>query len=116
MDLMSSLLSILLDSSKLKDFADDNFEFDKNGSEFSKRVENTVRKEEIARYEQFLLFPQCLKKTCTADTLKQWLAWERVNIKMGLFGIQLLRHYFLRRILVSSYSMYEKTIEYGQYL
>ena len=35
---------------------------------FSKRVENTVGKGKIARYEQFLLFPQCFQKTCTADT------------------------------------------------
>ena len=36
----------------------------------SKRVENTVGKGEIARYEQFLLFPQCFQKAwaCTADT------------------------------------------------
>ena len=33
-----------------------------------KRVENTLEKGEIARYEQFLLFPQCFQKTCTADT------------------------------------------------
>ena len=56
-----------LDSSKLKEFADDNFKFDKNGGKFSKRVENTVGKGEIARYEQFLLFPQCLQKTFTPD-------------------------------------------------
>ena len=31
--------------------------------EFYKRVENTVENGEIARYEQFLLFPQCFKKT-----------------------------------------------------
>ena len=31
-------------------------------------LENTVGKEEIARYEQFLLFPQCFQKTRTADT------------------------------------------------
>ena len=31
------------------------------------RLENTVGKGEIARYEQFLLFPQCFQKTCTAD-------------------------------------------------
>ena len=30
--------------------------------------ENTVGKGEIAHYEQFLLFPQCFQKTCTADT------------------------------------------------
>ena len=57
-----------LDSSKLKEFADDNFKFEENGRKFSKRVENTVGKGEIARYEQFLLFPQCLQKTYSADT------------------------------------------------
>ena len=52
----------------MKEFADDNSKFDENGGKFSERVENTVGKEEIARYEQFLLFPQCFQKTCTADT------------------------------------------------
>ena len=56
----------ILNSSKLKEFADDNFEFNDNGRKFSKRVENTVGKGEIARYEQFLLFPQCFQMTCTA--------------------------------------------------
>ena len=58
----------MLDSSKFKQFADDKFEFDENGRKFFKRLENTVRKGEIARYEQFLLFPQCFQKTSTADT------------------------------------------------
>ena len=49
----------VLDSSKLKEFADDNFKFDENGRNLSKCVENTVGKGEIARYEQFLLFPRC---------------------------------------------------------
>ena len=56
------------DSSKLKEFADDNFEFNENGRNFPKRVENTVGKGEIARCVQFLLFPQCFLKTCTVDT------------------------------------------------
>ena len=43
-------------------FADDNFNFYDDGSKFFKWVENTVGKEEIARYEQFLLFPQCFKR------------------------------------------------------
>ena len=51
----------------LKEFADDNFKFDENGRKLSKQVENTVGKVEIAHYEQFLLFPQCFQKTCTAD-------------------------------------------------
>ena len=41
----------ILDSSKLKEFANDNFEFDENGRKLSKQVENTVRKGEIACYE-----------------------------------------------------------------
>ena len=35
-------------SSKLKKFADNNYKFDENGRKFSKQVENTVRKGEIA--------------------------------------------------------------------
>ena len=49
----------ILDSSKLKDFAVYNFNFDDNGRKFSKQVENTIGKGEIARYERFLLFLQC---------------------------------------------------------
>ena len=52
----------ILDASKLKEFADDNFKFDKNDRKFPKWVENTVGKREIARYEQFLLFPKCFQK------------------------------------------------------
>ena len=46
-----------LGSSKLKEFANNNSKFDKNGGKFFKRVENTVGKGETAGYEQFLLFP-----------------------------------------------------------
>ena len=46
----------------MKQSADDNFEFDENTRKFSKRIENTVGKGEIARYEQFLLFPQCFQR------------------------------------------------------
>ena len=58
----------ILDSYKLKEFVDDNFEFYENNRKFSKKVENTVGKGEIALYEQFLLFSQCFQKTCTVDT------------------------------------------------
>ena len=33
-------------------------------------VENIVGKEEIARYEQFLLFPRCFQKLSIVDALK----------------------------------------------
>ena len=58
----------ILDSSKRKEIADDNFKFNGNNWEFSKWVENTVKKGEIARDEQFLLFPQCFQQICNADT------------------------------------------------
>ena len=56
-----------LDSSKLKESVVDNSEFDENGRKFYKRLENIVGKGEIARYEQFLLFPRCFQETCSAD-------------------------------------------------
>ena len=57
----------ILVTSKLKEIADDNAKFDENGKKLSKRVENTVRKGEIALHKQFLIFQQCFLKTCTAD-------------------------------------------------
>ena len=57
-----------MDSSLLKDFADDNFKFDENGRKFSKKGENTVGKLEIARYKQFLLFPPCFFKRFLLQT------------------------------------------------
>ena len=38
----------ILDSSKLKNFADDNFEFEENGRKFLRWAENNVGKGEIA--------------------------------------------------------------------
>ena len=38
----------------MKELAKDNFKFDINGRKFSKPVENTAGKGEIALYEQFL--------------------------------------------------------------
>ena len=61
------------------EFADNNFKFDENGRKLYKWVENTMGKGEIVRYEQFLLFPQCFQRACTADTWKPGLVWERVK-------------------------------------
>ena len=60
-------------------FADDNFKFDENGGKLSKRVQNTVGKGEIARNEQFLLFPQCFQKACFPGASKGVMVWERIN-------------------------------------
>ena len=66
----------ILDWSKLKQFADDNFKFDENSRKFSRQVENTVGKGEIARHEQFLLFPQCFQKACFPGASKGVIVWE----------------------------------------
>ena len=65
----------MLNSFKLKEFADDNFKFDKNGRKFSKRVENTVGKGEIACYKQFLF-----------STLFSKNLYCRYEKNKGLFG------------------------------
>ena len=62
----------ILDSTKLKEFADDNFKFEENGRKISKQVENT-------RYEQFLLFPQYFQKACFPGAPKGVIVWEWVN-------------------------------------
>ena len=69
----------ILDSWKLTEFADDNFKFDENGRKLSKRVENTVGKGEIARYEQFLLFPQCFQKASFPGASKGVIVWDWVK-------------------------------------
>ena len=43
------------------------------GIQFSDWVENIVGKEEIACYEQFLLFPQCFQKLSVVGVLK-WVS------------------------------------------
>ena len=68
------------DSSKLKKFADDNFNFKENGKQFSKQKENTVGKGEIARYEQFLLFPQCFKRLVLHTRKNQGLFWKGLTL------------------------------------
>ena len=60
-------------------FTEDNFELDENGRKLSKWVENTVGKGGIARYEQFLLFPQCFQKACFPEASKGVIVWEWVK-------------------------------------
>ena len=62
----------------MKQSADDNFKFHDNRT-FSKQVENTVGKGEIARYEQFLLFPRYFQKARFPGALIGVIVWESVN-------------------------------------
>ena len=75
--LLTLFQTTILDSSKLKEFADMNFRFDENSRKFFKLVEKTVGKGGIAPYEEFLLFPKVISKDlfCTA-----------IRKNQGLFG------------------------------
>ena len=77
----------ILDWSKLKQFADDNFKFDENSRKFFKQVQNTVGKGEIARYEQFLLFPLCFQKACFPGASKGVI----VGLNMIRYGYKIKR-------------------------
>ena len=64
----------------MRQSADNNFKFDENTRKLSKRVENAVGKGEIARDEQFLLFPQCFQKACFLEASKGVIVWEWVKV------------------------------------
>ena len=52
----------------------------------SDRVENIVGKEEITRYKQFLLSPQCFQKLSVIDALK-WVSTEKRNNNFSNFDV-----------------------------
>ena len=66
----------------------------KNGKKLSKQVEITCGKGEIARFEQFLLFPQCFQKASFPGTSKSVIVWEWVNCADFFF----LPNFFHRNI------------------
>ena len=63
----------------MKELADDNSKFYENGRKLPKRVENTVGKGEIARYEQFLLFPYVFKRLVLQTLKNQALFGKGLN-------------------------------------
>ena len=71
----------ILDWSKFKQFADDNFKFDGIAESSLNGLEKTLGNGEIARYEQFLLSPQCVQKACFLGASKGVIVWEWVKIE-----------------------------------
>ena len=69
----------IFDASKLKEFSDDNFKFDENGRKFSKPVENTVGKGEIACYEQFFFTHSVFLRLVLQTSKTPVFVWERVK-------------------------------------
>ena len=64
---------------QIERFADDNSKFEENGRKLSKQVENALGKGEIARYEQFLLFPHFFQKACFPGASEGVIVWEWVT-------------------------------------
>ena len=60
------------------------------------RVENIVGRGEIAHDEQFLLFPQCFRKTCTANQQKPGFVRERANQKSNTYHPRVSFHFYAR--------------------
>ena len=54
----------ILDSSKLEEFADNNFKFDENGRKISKRVENTVEKRRNCSFSKDLYSRHVKTRAC----------------------------------------------------
>ena len=48
---------------------------------------NTVGKGEIARYEQFLLFPQYFQKACFPGASKGVILWEWLTLSVSVFQL-----------------------------
>ena len=69
----------ILDRSKLKQSAEGNFKFDENSRKFSKQVENTVGKGEIARYKKFLLCLPCFQRLVSQGHQKLSLCGNVLN-------------------------------------
>ena len=70
----------ILDSSKVKKLADNNFKFNTNGRKVSKQAENTVGKDKLT-LEQFFLSSQGFQKGlyCRHVKTRTCLGKERVN-------------------------------------
>ena len=71
-----------------------------------KWVENTVGKGEMARYEPFLLFPQCFQKACFPGASKGLIVWKWVK---SLSNNPMLLLLFLRKASESTVGKREDT-------
>ena len=78
----------ILDSSKLKEIADDNFKRRKWKKAIQTGRKHCGGKGEIIRYEQFLLFLQCFQNACFPGVSKGVIVWEWVKGENSLIRRQ----------------------------
>ena len=88
----------ILDSSKLKEFADDNSKFDENGRKLSRWVENTEGKEKLLVTSNFSFSYSVFKRYTLQKRENPGLVLERV---MSLFHRALLVLFFTKRASVN---------------
>ena len=69
----------ILNSSKLKEFADDNFKFDENGKKLSERVENTVGKSKLLVTSNFSFSHSVFKRLVLQTRKNQGLFGKGLN-------------------------------------
>ena len=72
----------ILDSSKLKEFADDNFEFDENGRKLSKQVENAVEREKLLVTSNFSFSHSVFKRLVSQGCQKVSLCGNGLKSRM----------------------------------
>ena len=73
---------LILDPSRLKEFADNIFKFDENGKKFLKRVESTVGKGEIACYKKFCFSHSVFKRLALQTCENQDLFRKGLKVKL----------------------------------
>ena len=69
----------ILDSSELKEFADDNFKCNENGSKFSKKVQNILGKQKLLVTSNFSFSHSVLKSLVLQTRKNQSLLWKGLN-------------------------------------
>ena len=58
-------------------------------------------KGKIARYEQFLLFPQCFQKACFPGVSKGVIVWEWVNTMFNTIRVNRNKRIFIDNNLLT---------------
>ena len=77
----------ILNSSKLKEFADNNFKFDENGGKFIKQVENTVGKGDFACTSNFSFSLRVFRNLVLQTLKNQGLFGKGLNLSQTTFGL-----------------------------
>ena len=79
----------LIDSSKLKEFADDNFKFEEKWHKVSKRIENTVGKKRNCSLHGISPFPTLFSKDLFGKGLSYKISEELTHLLQFIYHVNL---------------------------